>query len=141
MRRRWRLRRARPTWRRYFDPHGGYSADLPGEPGGLAAGVDNPPLHALANSTTPNGVLVQSASSAFPTNSGNGVNYWVDVSFAQSLGAGTPPPTVSSVNPVGGAAGVSVDTTVSVTFSEAMDPATISASTITLSNVTAGGVV
>ena len=51
------------------------------------------------------------------------------------------PPTVSSVNPVGGAVGVSVGTTVSVTFSEAMDPATISASTITLSNVTAGGLV
>ena len=69
----------------YFDPHGGYSADLAGEPGGLAAGVDNPPLHALANSTTPNGVYVQSASSAFPTSSGNGVNYWVDVSFEPTV--------------------------------------------------------
>ena len=71
-----------------FRPPGGYSVDLPGEPGGLAAGVDNPPLHALANSTTPNGVLVRSASSAFPTNSGNGVNYWVDVVFVRSIGAG-----------------------------------------------------
>jgi hypothetical protein len=46
-----------------------------------SAGVDNPPLHALANSTSPDGVYVYSASSAFPTGSSSASNYWVDVTF------------------------------------------------------------
>ncbi|HVF38960.1 MAG TPA: Ig-like domain-containing protein [Gemmatimonadaceae bacterium] len=41
-------------------------------------------------------------------------------------------PTVVSTNPASGAGGVGVSSTVSVTFSETMDPATISSSTITL---------
>ena len=43
-----------------------------------------------------------------------------------------PPPTVISTIPVNGATGVAVDTTVSATFSEAMNPASINASTFTL---------
>ena len=43
-----------------------------------------------------------------------------------------PPPTVISTIPVNGAAGVAVNTTVSATFSEAMNPATINAATFTL---------
>ena len=70
----------------YFSPAGGYSLDRTNEAGGLLVGVTNLPLIALANSVTPNGVFVGSAgtgtnASIFPTNSGNGVNYWVDVVF------------------------------------------------------------
>ena len=44
------------------------------------SGVNNPPLRALKNGEDgPNGVFVPSASSAFPTNSYNSANYWVDV--------------------------------------------------------------
>jgi hypothetical protein len=43
-----------------------------------------------------------------------------------------PPPTVVSTIPVNGATGVSVDTTVSATFDEAMNPTTINAATFTL---------
>ena len=43
-----------------------------------------------------------------------------------------PPPTVISTIPVNGAAGVSVNTTISATFSEGMNPATINAATFTL---------
>ncbi|MEK6686832.1 MAG: Ig-like domain-containing protein, partial [Gemmatimonadota bacterium] len=56
----------------YFAPQGYYALDTVGQPGGLGAGVDNPPLHALAHSENdPNGVFKQSATSIFPTN-GNG---------------------------------------------------------------------
>ena len=43
-------------------------------------------------------------------------------------------PTASSTDPADGAAGVAVDTVVTVTFSEAMDGSTITDSTFTLSS-------
>ena len=47
-----------------------------------SAGVDNAPLHALANGVDgANGVYVYGAS-AFPTQTFNAANYWVDVVFA-----------------------------------------------------------
>jgi hypothetical protein len=45
-------------------------------------GVDNPPLHALANPVSENGVYTYSSTPAFPTSSFNAGNYWVDVLFA-----------------------------------------------------------
>jgi hypothetical protein len=62
----------------YLAPKGHYSANGPT----LANGVDNPPLHALANSLSANGVYAYGASSKFPTNTFNASNYWVDVIFA-----------------------------------------------------------
>jgi hypothetical protein len=54
--------------------------------GGLSSAADNAPLHALANGTDgPNGVFIYSAASAFPTQSFNATNYWVDVVFKQTL--------------------------------------------------------
>jgi hypothetical protein len=45
-------------------------------------GVDNPPLHALANGVSEgNGVYLYSSTSGFPTNTFNAANYWVDVVF------------------------------------------------------------
>ena len=64
----------------YFAPAGHYSGD-----GGFFAnaGVDNAPLHALANTgSAPNGVYVYSATSAHPSNTYNAANYWVDVLYA-----------------------------------------------------------
>ena len=50
------------------------------------AGVDKPPLHALPKSVAGgNGVYRNTASSAFPTVSGTGTNYWVDVVFKPAL--------------------------------------------------------
>lgn len=47
-----------------------------------SSGVDNPPLHALANvSGTPDGRYSYGSGSVFPTSSNN-ANYWVDVAFA-----------------------------------------------------------
>jgi hypothetical protein len=48
-----------------------------------SAGVDNPPLHALANGVSGfNGVFAYGSSSSFPSQGWNSSNYWVDVVFA-----------------------------------------------------------
>jgi uncharacterized protein YjdB len=45
-------------------------------------GVDNPPLHALANGVSGgDGVYLYGTSSAFPNSTYNSANYWVDVVF------------------------------------------------------------
>jgi hypothetical protein len=121
----------------YYAPEGNYAVDVASDPGNLSAGVDNPPLHAVANSISGNGVYVENSGDVFPTVSANGANFWVDVTFVQSLGVVTTPLTVSSVSPVNGAAGVGVGTVVTVTFSAAVASTSISASTITLQD--AGG--
>jgi hypothetical protein len=47
-----------------------------------SAGVNNPPLHALANGVSGfNGVYSYGANSVFPTNFWESANYWVDVAF------------------------------------------------------------
>ena len=50
------------------------------------AGVDSPPLHALPSNTSGgNGVFTLRRRRAFPTQTFNANNYWVDVVFAASL--------------------------------------------------------
>jgi hypothetical protein len=62
----------------YFAPSGHYSVTA----AGLNTAFDNPPLHAVANGISPNGLYLYGSASAFPTNSFNASNYWVDVLFA-----------------------------------------------------------
>ena len=63
----------------YHADNGHYSADLNYF---LEKGVDNPPLHMLMNGVFGgNGVYRYGASSAFPDQSYNAANYWVDVVF------------------------------------------------------------
>jgi hypothetical protein len=77
----------------YFAPSGHYSAGssyfYPAPaPNPLGGAVRNsPPLKALTNDQSPNGVYAYSGTSTFPTNSYGASNYWVDVSFSPS-----PPP-------------------------------------------------
>ncbi|MBL7740016.1 MAG: Ig-like domain-containing protein [Chitinophagaceae bacterium] len=61
----------------------------------------------------------------------NGNYHW---SFTTVSAADVTPPTVHSVEPAAGATGVSVNTVVTVKFSEAMNAATINASTFELRN-------
>ncbi len=61
----------------YFAPKGHYSDTS----SGLSSAVGTPPLTALANSASPNGVYAYSATSTFPTGSYKATNYWVDVNF------------------------------------------------------------
>ena len=64
----------------YHANAGHYSADVNYF---ATAGVDNPPLHALANGVSGgNGVFAYGTSSAFPTQTWNAANYWVDVVFS-----------------------------------------------------------
>ena len=83
----------------YHADYGHYSGDVNYF---LASGVDNPPLHALANGVSGgNGVYAYGASSVFPNQTWSSANYWVDVMFESG-----PAPTLSSIavtpaNPTG----------------------------------------
>src|SRR4029453_3310618 len=112
----------------YFAPVGRYAAD---QAYFSSAGVDVPPLHALANAVSLNGVFVRAPTTRFPTNSSNATNYWVDVVFITAPPE-TTPPTVTAVSPVNAATGVGGSVNVTATFSEAMDASSISTSTFTL---------
>jgi len=61
----------------YFAPNGHYSATG----AAFASPLDNPPLHALPNSVSANGVFAYTATGTFPTDTWNSTNYWVDVMF------------------------------------------------------------
>ena len=88
--------------------------------GGLASAVTNGPLTALAGG----GVYAYGSGNAFPSNTYNSANYWVDVVFSQS--AGSTPPAVTTVTPGNGATGVAVSVAPTATFSEAVQPGTVS---------------
>ena len=65
----------------YLAPNGGYAEDDQG----LASGVTNGPLQALPSGTNGgNGVYRYTHSVAFPTNTYNSANYWVDVVFTET---------------------------------------------------------
>ena len=72
----------------YHTPNGGYAFDAAYF---LNAGKDSPPLHALQNGTTGGNGVFSPGPMAFPSNSFNAANYWVDVVFAQSLEDQTAP--------------------------------------------------
>jgi hypothetical protein len=93
----------------YYAPRGHYSTSsayfyMPGPVGGNQ--LDSPPLHAIsANRGGANGVYTYGGSSTFPTNTFNGENYAVDVTFVPKLPPG-PVGTVTAM-PAPGAANVS----------------------------------
>ncbi len=95
------------------------------------AGVDAPPLHALQSGADgPNGVF-KYGPSGFPALGGSN-NYWVDVVFQTDLGPDVTPPVVADVVPANGATGVALSSPARAIFSEAIDAATINASTFEL---------
>ena len=69
----------------YYAPGGHYA--VTGQ--GLAAAVDNGPLHSLAGTTTDNGVYAY-GTSKFPNASYNDANYWVDVLMEGEAVPGAP---------------------------------------------------
>ena len=92
-------------------------------------GVTNGPLTALQSGTDgPNGVYNDSPGS-FPQ-TGNGANYWVDLVFDTHVDSTLP--TVTDRSPAPSATDVAIGTDVTVTFSEPVDPATITSSTFIL---------
>src|SRR5262249_21956101 len=87
---------------------------------GLTAPVTNGPLTALAGG----GVYAYGSANAFPSNTFNASNYWVDVVYNQS--AGSTPPSVTGVTPTAGWAGVPVSVAPTATFSQPVVPSTVS---------------
>ena len=102
----------------YYAPDGRYAAD-----GSYfaAAGVDNAPAARARRRRRRRTACTTTAPSGFPTDSFSATNYWVDVVFATTAGD-TTPPTVASTVPAGGAVGVAAGSTVTATFSEAIQP-------------------
>ena len=110
-----------------------------------SAGVDTPPLHALRDGVDGlNGVYAYGTGGVFPTNSWQSANYLVDVLFTSTAPQDTTAPSITATTPAADAAGANRDADVTATFSEAIDPATVSTSTFRLrdpaGNVVAGTV-
>jgi hypothetical protein len=96
-------------------------------PGGLQTQIFGGPLSSVADGQ--NGVY-GSAAGTFPNQSFGSSNYFVDADV-MPIGA-TPPLSVIGASPKGGATGVSAGTTVTATFSRAMNASTITSSNFTL---------
>jgi hypothetical protein len=80
----------------YHCNNGHYSAD---DNYFASSGVDNPPLHALANGVSgPDGVYTYGAGSVFPASGFNADNYWVDVVFASDIAPVLPAQTNRVIN-------------------------------------------
>ena len=111
----------------YHTQSGFYSLD---ENYFAAGGVNNAPLRALEDGIDGgNGVYVY-GQSAFPTQTFNTSNFWVDLVF--EIGPDLSAPTVTGVSPQQGATVLALDTSVTVAFNEAMDPAGIDTTTFEL---------
>ena len=82
--------------------------------------MTNGPLTALAGG----GVYAYGSANPFPSSTYNTTNYWVDVVFSQS--AGSTPPAVTGVTPSDGSTGVPVSVAPTATFSQAVQPNTVS---------------
>ncbi|MGC1850804.1 MAG: N,N-dimethylformamidase beta subunit family domain-containing protein, partial [Solirubrobacterales bacterium] len=100
-------------------------------------GTDNPPLHALADGVDgPNGIYKYGAAGGLFASGGpntfHSENYLVDVVFEKKLAPDTTPPIIGNRSPVDKATEVARDVMVSASFDEAMNPATISGSTVQL---------
>ncbi len=115
----------------YHAPNGRYSKT---EGYFATSGTTNYPLRALKNGDDgPNGVFGY-GSSGFPTNGYLATHYWVDVVFAADLGPDNKPPVLTTVYPAANATEVDITAAVTLAFDEPMAAASISSSTITLSN-------
>ncbi len=100
-----------------------------------SAGITNGPLYALRNGESGgNGVYRYGATSGYPDSTWNSSNYWVDVVFETSTAPDTTPPAINARSPIANATGVAVGSSVTATFSEPLDAATVNATTFELRN-------
>ena len=114
----------------YFTPSGNYAVNSPY----FTTDVNTPPLRALFDGEDGgNGVYRYGATSGFPTATFASSNYWVDVVFMNTSSApDTTAPTVTGTTPAGGASNVAANENITATFSEAMNPATLTTTTFEL---------
>jgi methionine-rich copper-binding protein CopC len=99
----------------YYAPNGDYAASSTYF---ATAGVDSGVLHAPATGANGgNGLYAYGTGGAFPSNSYNSTNYWVDVVFGQTT-TDTTAPTVTAVTPTNGATAALTSAPITVTFSK-----------------------
>src|SRR5262249_37669241 len=95
----------------YHAPNGRYAED---DNYFTVSGVDNPPLHALANGVDGfNGVYAYGSGSVFPTNLWLAANYWVDVVFYNAVSDTQPPTAPTNLTATGGVGSISLSWTAS----------------------------
>ncbi len=97
-------------------------------------GKDRPPLHAPASSLVGGNGVYRYGASAFPDQTFNSTNYWVDAVFERTIPPDTRPPRVSATSPAAGATGVPTTNAVSATFDEPVNPLTVNAGSFTLTD-------
>jgi len=81
---------------------------------------------------SPGGGVYAYGRGGLPTQSYLSSNYWVDVVFTTVPPADNTPPTMVSISPAGSATGVATNAAITITFSEALNAATVTAGTIVL---------
>ncbi|WP_235436808.1 DUF4082 domain-containing protein [Pseudarthrobacter siccitolerans] len=103
----------------YFAPNGNYAATG----AFFANSADNAPLHGLASGMDGLNGVYRYGASAFPGESYNNTNYWVDAVF--SAEASAPAPAVTTVTPANNSTGVAVEVKPTVKFNQAVTPSSI----------------
>lgn len=78
-----------------------------------------------------NGVYI-TGSDSFPTNTYNSGNYWVDVTFRQTIDGSAPQ--VTATTPVNGGTGAALGSNIVATFNQTLDSSTIDNSTVALTD-------
>lgn len=115
----------------YHAPSGHYALGT----GLIYDSVVTPPLTALQTGIAgDNGVYAKGGSPTFPAESAGPSNYLVDVLFSTTVGPDTTAPEVVSTTPVNSAAAVPSSVHPTATFSEAMAAASITTSSVVLTD-------
>ncbi|MBL7744893.1 MAG: DUF4082 domain-containing protein, partial [Chitinophagaceae bacterium] len=113
----------------YHSASGQYSITNPY----FTSAVVNGPLRALASGEDgANGVYKFTATPSFPNNFYQSSNYWVDVVFTPNNNPDATPPVVTGALPLKGSSVAGINTSVTATFSEDIDPSTVNASSFEL---------
>ncbi len=120
----------------YYAPAGHYASS---EAYWKVSGSTQGPIRALADGADgPNGVYSY-AGDGFPTSTFDATNYYVDALFTASSPVDTTPPTITNVTPVNGTSSVSTAAAPTATFSEPVQPATITFKVTNSSGATVTG--
>jgi hypothetical protein len=104
------------------------------EPAGLAAGASRPPMSALSDAAAGGNGVYKYGASAFPDQTYNATNYWVDATFMRVIPPDTRGPTVTETSPAIGAIDVDRSAAVTATFDEPLNPASVTGTAFRLRN-------
>ena len=108
----------------YFAPNGHYAVNR--------SAFNTPFTSGHLTVSANGGVFTYGTSSAFPTQSIQASNYWVDVVLSTTPPVDNTPPTVTSTSPAGGATNAATSSAITIAFSEALNASTVTSSTVQL---------